>query len=109
MTQKITQEEFDRAIRWLEGEKKLFAERLAPLYESLGWKWAGKAGDYIPHACHLEATIDQLIEDLKQDRGDMPELNMYHIVTGGITVSIEKSRANLSFELNHSKFWPQES
>ena len=71
-----------------------FAEKVAPIYKLLDWRWGGNAP---PDQAEIEHTLTYLIDHFKEGS----------CATGGLTVFFDKedSEIGIRFEYNDSIFF----
>jgi hypothetical protein len=85
----LTDREVSDAADYLRERAAGFSRRIAPVYQLLGWSWGDGERAYVPQAHHIEATLHELIADLK------PWACSPHIArveTGGLFAEVERER-----------------
>lgn len=79
--------ETEKIISELKSKVHLFAQKVAPLYVQLEWKWERKKDrvTFIPSAADIEKTLYSLIDDLQIDKATTYSL----VGSGGLEVYYE--------------------
>lgn len=76
----LTTEDFEKARAWMRRQAPAFADKLAPVYETLKWRLK----DEIPNRDYILSLILGLVDGLKMDEGS----NGCWASSGGIEVGV---------------------